>query len=41
MGQAPESTVLVTSVADVDDAEVQDPAKVAWVSQTMLSVTDA
>jgi 4-hydroxy-3-methylbut-2-enyl diphosphate reductase len=41
MGQAPEATVLVTSVADVENVHVIDPAKVAWVSQTTLSVTDA
>lgn len=41
MGQAPGSTVLVTSVDDVDAVEVADASRVAWVSQTTLSVTDA
>ena len=41
MGQAPASTVLVTSVADVDAVQLADVSKVAWVSQTTLSVTDA
>jgi 4-hydroxy-3-methylbut-2-enyl diphosphate reductase len=40
MGEAPESTVLVESVADVDRLTVPDPAHVAYVTQTTLSVDE-
>jgi 4-hydroxy-3-methylbut-2-enyl diphosphate reductase len=40
MAQAPESTVLVTSVEDVASIMVPDPIRVAWVSQTTLSITE-
>src|SRR3954467_15927921 len=40
MGEAPEHTVLVETEADVDDLEVADPTKVAYVSQTTLSVDE-
>src|SRR6058998_2952064 len=40
MGEAPEHIVLVETEADVDALEVADPAKVAYVSQTTLSVDE-
>src|SRR5687768_10958597 len=40
MGEAPEFTVLVETEADVDALEVADPDRVAYVSQTTLSVDE-
>ncbi len=40
MGEAPESIVLVETEADVDALEIPDPEKVAYVSQTTLSVDE-
>ncbi len=40
MGEAPESMVLVETEADVDALEVADPDKVAYISQTTLSVDE-
>jgi 4-hydroxy-3-methylbut-2-enyl diphosphate reductase len=40
MGEAPESIVLVESVADVEKLELPDPSRVAYISQTTLSVDD-
>jgi 4-hydroxy-3-methylbut-2-enyl diphosphate reductase len=40
MGEAPESIVLVETEADVDKLEVADPDKVAFISQTTLSVDE-
>jgi 4-hydroxy-3-methylbut-2-enyl diphosphate reductase len=39
-GEAPESIVLVQTVADVDDLELPDPSKVAYITQTTLSVDE-
>jgi 4-hydroxy-3-methylbut-2-enyl diphosphate reductase len=39
-GEAPESITLVQSPDDVADVEVRDPARVAWLSQTTLSVDE-
>jgi 4-hydroxy-3-methylbut-2-en-1-yl diphosphate reductase len=39
-GEAPDNVTLVQSPADVDDVEVRDPSKVAWLSQTTLSVDE-
>ncbi|QCX26715.1 4-hydroxy-3-methylbut-2-enyl diphosphate reductase [Nocardioides jishulii] len=39
-GEAPEHIQLVESPADVAGIEVRDPAKVAWLSQTTLSVDE-
>ncbi len=39
-GEAPEHVTLVQSPADVADVEVRDPGKVAWLSQTTLSVDE-
>jgi 4-hydroxy-3-methylbut-2-enyl diphosphate reductase len=40
MGEAPEHIVLVETEADVDALEVADPDKLAYVSQTTLSVDE-
>jgi 4-hydroxy-3-methylbut-2-enyl diphosphate reductase len=40
MGEAPEHTVLVETEADVDALDVADPERVAYVSQTTLSVDE-
>src|SRR5690349_4967359 len=40
MGEAPEHTVLVETEADVDALDVADPSRVAYVSQTTLSVDE-
>ena len=40
MGEAPEHIVLIENEADVDRLEVDDPTKVAYISQTTLSVDE-
>jgi 4-hydroxy-3-methylbut-2-enyl diphosphate reductase len=40
MGEAPDSTVLVESVADVRRLAIADPARVAYVTQTTLSIDE-
>src|SRR5687767_563761 len=40
MGEAPEHIVLVETEADVDALEVEDPERVAYISQTTLSVDE-
>ena len=40
MGEAPESIVLIQTVEDVDRLEVEDPSRVAYISQTTLSVDE-
>jgi 4-hydroxy-3-methylbut-2-enyl diphosphate reductase len=40
MGEAPEHIVLVESAEDVDRLEVPDPSKLAYISQTTLSVDE-
>jgi 4-hydroxy-3-methylbut-2-enyl diphosphate reductase len=40
MGEAPEHIVLVETEADVDALEVADPDRVAYISQTTLSVDE-
>jgi 4-hydroxy-3-methylbut-2-en-1-yl diphosphate reductase len=40
MGEAPDSIVLVETEADVDALEVPDPSRVAYISQTTLSVDE-
>jgi 4-hydroxy-3-methylbut-2-enyl diphosphate reductase len=40
MGEAPSQIVLVQSEADVDALEVSDPQRVAYISQTTLSVDE-
>src|SRR5215217_1946915 len=40
MGEAPEHIVLIETEADVDTLEVPDPDRVAYISQTTLSVDE-
>ncbi len=40
MGEAPDHIVLVENEADVDSLEIADPSKVAYISQTTLSVDE-
>jgi 4-hydroxy-3-methylbut-2-en-1-yl diphosphate reductase len=40
LGEAPESTVLVSTVADVDRLEVKDPGRVSFITQTTLSLDE-
>jgi 4-hydroxy-3-methylbut-2-enyl diphosphate reductase len=40
MGEAPDHIVLVETEADVDALEVPDPSKVAFITQTTLSVDE-
>jgi 4-hydroxy-3-methylbut-2-enyl diphosphate reductase len=40
MGEAPESIVLVESEEDVERLQVEDPTKIAYISQTTLSVDE-
>src|ERR671930_2741977 len=40
MGEAPEHIVLIETEADVDALEVEDPEKLAYISQTTLSVDE-
>jgi 4-hydroxy-3-methylbut-2-en-1-yl diphosphate reductase len=39
-GEAPESIVLVQTEADVEELEVEDPDRVAYITQTTLSVDE-
>jgi 4-hydroxy-3-methylbut-2-en-1-yl diphosphate reductase len=39
-GEAPENIVLVQTEADVDDLEVDDPERIAYITQTTLSVDE-
>ena len=40
MGEAPERIVLIESAEDVDRLEVEDPNRMAYISQTTLSVDE-
>ena len=40
MGEAPENIVLVQTEDDVDELEVPDPERIAYISQTTLSVDE-
>jgi 4-hydroxy-3-methylbut-2-enyl diphosphate reductase len=40
MGEAPERILLVQSEQDVDELEVEDPERIAYVTQTTLSVDE-
>jgi 4-hydroxy-3-methylbut-2-en-1-yl diphosphate reductase len=40
MGEAPDSIVLIETLEDVDTLKVEDPDKVAFISQTTLSVDE-
>jgi 4-hydroxy-3-methylbut-2-enyl diphosphate reductase len=39
-GEAPDRTVLVQTEAEVDDLEVEDPDRIAYITQTTLSVDE-
>ena len=41
MGEAPDSIRLIETAADIDRVDVPDPSKVAYLTQTTLSVDDA
>ena len=40
LGEAPESTVLVSNVEDVNRLNVKDPEKVSFITQTTLSLDE-
>jgi len=40
LGEAPESTVLVSTVEDVDRLVVKDPGRVSFITQTTLSLDE-
>jgi 4-hydroxy-3-methylbut-2-en-1-yl diphosphate reductase len=40
LGEAPESTILVESVADVASVQVEDPGRVSYLTQTTLAVDE-
>src|ERR1700748_1309221 len=40
LGEAPESTALVSTVEDVDRLEVTDPERVSFITQTTLSLDE-
>jgi len=40
LGEAPESTILVSTVEDVDRLEVKDPTRVSFITQTTLSLDE-
>src|ERR1700682_3174701 len=40
LGEAPQSTMLVSSVADVDKLVVRDPKKISYLTQTTLSLDE-
>ena len=40
MGEAPDDIVLIETEQDVDQVQVRDPSKVAYISQTTLSVDE-
>jgi 4-hydroxy-3-methylbut-2-enyl diphosphate reductase len=40
LGEAPDATVLVENVEDVDRLEVKDPSKMAYITQTTLSLDE-
>jgi 4-hydroxy-3-methylbut-2-enyl diphosphate reductase len=40
LGEAPESTFLVSNVEDVDKLNVRDPEKIAYLTQTTLSLDE-
>ena len=40
MGEAPESIQLIGSVAEIDHLQIPDPHRVAYITQTTLSVDE-
>ena len=41
MGEAPDRMILVETAEDVENLEIADPSKIAYLTQTTLSVDDA
>ena len=41
LGEAPDSTILVQTAADVEALSVEDPSKVAYLMQTTLAIDEA
>src|SRR6202051_3242922 len=40
LGEAPEATVLVSTVEDVDSLEIKDPERISFITQTTLSLDE-
>jgi 4-hydroxy-3-methylbut-2-en-1-yl diphosphate reductase len=40
LGEAPESTILVSTVEDVDQLQLRDPERVSYITQTTLSLEE-
>jgi 4-hydroxy-3-methylbut-2-enyl diphosphate reductase len=40
LGEAPDATILVENVEDVDKLQVKDPSKMAYITQTTLSLDE-
>jgi 4-hydroxy-3-methylbut-2-enyl diphosphate reductase len=40
LGEAPEATILVSTVEDVDRLEVKDPERISFITQTTLSLDE-
>src|ERR1700686_5889984 len=40
LGEAPQSTILVSTVRDVDQLQVKDPERVSFITQTTLSLEE-
>ena len=40
MGEAPERTILIQTIEDAESVEVPDPARVAYLTQTTLSIDE-
>jgi 4-hydroxy-3-methylbut-2-enyl diphosphate reductase len=40
LGEAPESTILVSTVEDVDRLELEDPERISFITQTTLSLDE-
>lgn len=40
LGEAPQSTVLVSTIQDVDNLEIPDPSRVCYLTQTTLSLDE-
>jgi len=40
LGEAPQSTILVSTVQDVDQLQVKDPERVSFITQTTLSLEE-
>src|SRR5579863_3055272 len=40
LGEAPESTILVSTVQDVDQLRIKDPERISYITQTTLSLDE-